>query len=198
MVEVQHHPYTCERDTVQVASHRLSVVILASVWSKLSVYLRFMMLLSVGNLVLVMLCLTLTRSLPPPAVPFSINPALAPGRLAPDLGAAGYRCDSPTNNFYVEVCVVEPTTGSFSQISVVVQQRRITTVKFTVREPTLSLGDLVVLWGHPNQSSPPADPALSTLTWRHGNDIWHMRDDAAQINYRQPIQSISLSAVGSQ
>jgi len=89
-----------------------------------------------------------------PLNPFSIFADVFPGQPRSAVAARGFSC--PASFFFItepgltdETCFLNPTAGPFFQVSVITSQDLIRHITFTLRENTLTLGDLAALWGMP-------------------------------------------------
>jgi len=122
----------------------------------LPLYLRFMLGLSLGVLVVVSGVTTLTRFAQPPSNPFSAYADLLPGQPRSALVLRRFSCSyeretniesfqSPISQY----CVLLPETGAFDHIGVMLSDNVIKRVAFSLGDNSLTVGDLAVWWGRP-------------------------------------------------
>jgi hypothetical protein len=119
---------------------------------KLPPYLRLIFLVLSANFVLVITWLALARSAPLPQNPFAAYEPLSPGQPWISVQAHEFSCYPIPSLFPNEVsaeCLLRPQTGPFSYVNISIEDGVITGIVFTVRENTVRLGDLSVLWGRP-------------------------------------------------
>ncbi len=118
---------------------------------QLPLYLRLMFSLVVSMMVIVAGVMTFTRLMQPPANPFAPYADILPGHPKEVALERGFTCF--TNVFDDgESCSRrdEPASPLFSAVHLSTLGDRIHTLGFTTSVNTLTLGDLVLLWGRPD------------------------------------------------
>ena len=121
-----------------------------SLW--LPPYLLVVLVL-VGGFSVVILSIRLLPQTAAPPDPFVSFADMFSGQSKNDLEAQGFLCSSADHNYVdspEEVCVFDPPTGIFSTVAVSFVDGVSYGGFLFVREGTLSIGDLVRLWGRPH------------------------------------------------
>ena len=118
------------------------------------------------------------------------------GQSESDLQAHGFLCSSTNLNNVdstKEWCVTNPPTGMFSTVAALFKNGVRSNVILTLREDTLSVGDLVRLWGKPQ--------IYQHDSW--GQIEWHSNDDMdlaasykGEYSLFRPVGSIVFTAAG--
>jgi hypothetical protein len=92
----------------------------------------------------------LGRSVAPSPNPFAAYADIFPGQPASAVEARKFLCSSGLYNYLQnEHCTINPTTGAFSQVGVVLSDEIIIEISFRLRGDTFRVGDLMLLWGAP-------------------------------------------------
>jgi hypothetical protein len=102
-----------------------------------------------GLSVAVACAVALTRGAVTSPGPFSTFADVFPGRPASAVGGYGFACLVGGYSPAIESCFLNLDTGVFPRIEVVVNQNVVTELEFTLSPNALRLGDLIVLWGQP-------------------------------------------------
>jgi hypothetical protein len=87
----------------------------------------------------------------PPFDPFAPYADILPGQSREGVSARGFNCQFVTGPHFEEICTLTPEASVFATIqpTIAVNTGRISRVVFWLREKTLTVGDLVILWGEP-------------------------------------------------
>ncbi len=120
---------------------------------KLPVYLRIAFVLLIGLGASTCGVVVLVHSIIQPTSPFASLTDVFPRKPRSAIEAQGFTCP-PTDEDASEydtgsTCVLWPKAGPFAQVGVVVAEGVTRQTIFTMRENTLRVGDLMVLWGKP-------------------------------------------------
>ncbi len=131
-------------------SHKRLEVPTVAIYRSLSVYVRYMLSVCLGMLIMVANVTALTRYMPASSNFFSAYTQVFPGQARSAVLAHGFSCAIGTYPVLPdESCTLNPAGGIFLQIQAVVSHGKIRQITFIPRKDMLRLGDLVALWGRP-------------------------------------------------
>jgi hypothetical protein len=118
--------------------------------------------------------------------PFSSYVDIFPGQPSSALQARGFSCSMEFNRYTSnEYCFSYPAAGVFSKVGVVVSKGVISIISFTMRENTLRLGDLMMLWGKPDFT----ENDRSTYYFWRGSGVTAIADnDTGRFTHYFPVR----------
>jgi hypothetical protein len=128
---------------------------------------------------------TIPRS-QPPFDPFAPYADILPGQSQDAVVQRGFDCQfniAPVSN---ESCTLTLETGIFSEIQVMIalDTGQVSRVVFKPRETTLTLGDLVLLWGRPEIA---IYNQITNLRWRKVGIVAIPQSHHGEFSYWLPI-----------
>jgi len=131
-----------------------------------------------------------------------VNPFLAYASLFPDQPwtsalAREFLCYDtvmPSPADVTEECVFRPQTGSLSQVNITVWDGIIIRLRFAVRENSLRVGDLAMLWGTPDLQS--YAQGASLYQWHDHSMVALTSSNGGRFTYFLPVSYIHFDAVG--
>jgi hypothetical protein len=114
-------------------------------------YLLAMLLLLLGCAGVTLSVRALGQNAQPPLDPFASFDDVFPGQPRSAIVARRFSCLTNAYENYSEapneLCLLRPKDGLFSQVSVGVKGDIIRNILFILRDNTLTIGDLMMLWG---------------------------------------------------
>jgi hypothetical protein len=116
----------------------------------LPIYVRVMLLLTAVIAVLVVGWTIPLSQGTQPSNPFSDYIAILPGQTWNSVVAQPFSCYADNSVDNTAYCTRSPASGPFSLIAVIVSDGVVSRIDLAVREGTLTVGDLALLWGRPN------------------------------------------------
>ncbi|HLU10635.1 MAG TPA: hypothetical protein VK003_13280 [Oceanobacillus sp.] len=144
-------------------------------------------LMSFGLFVAALALVFVSRSVDTPVNPFAVYADILPGQLWSNMEAHGFECDSyNAGNTYIETCSLRPTSGIFSRVSVEPDGDTIGALMFSIRQNTLTLGDVALAFGIRLVGQP------SRNSWMGGDYSASVWMDMGQFSYFQPVHHLYL------
>ena len=116
---------------------------------RLPLYLRLILIVLSANLILVIVWLALVSIPAPPQNPFLSYQHVFPGHPWNNALTKQFSCLQvalPSPDGLYDECIYRQQTGPFSQVSVIVWNRTIIFLNFSVRKNSLVSGDLLLWW----------------------------------------------------
>ena len=127
----------------------------------------------------------------PPFDPFAPYADILPGQSRDGVAQRGLNCQFDLVPLFEEICTLTPETGGFSEILVKIAPHtgRISRVVFKPREGTLTVGDLVLLWGDPEITF---HSQTANLRWPNVHVVAIPETYDGDFSYWLPIAHIAL------
>lgn len=163
-------------------------------------YISLMLCLLLGIMVIVVGTTVLTGLMQPPLNPFTAyddliaadthDPAFGSNSTTLFNAALDLAC---TTTFTARRCLYKPDSRPFSEIRLMdVDDRGKIAIYFAVRDHTLTVGDVALLWGRPTVVR--RDNSL-VLHWPEQRVSTVVRSDNRQFNYRLPVPYLLIGEV---
>lgn len=104
-----------------------------------------------GFTVIIMSVRTLALTVGEPSNPFSAYANLFPGQSTSNVEMSKFTCALPDadDRLIEEHCALKLLTGTFSEVGIITFGGIVRQISFIMREETLRVGDLMLLWGTP-------------------------------------------------
>ncbi len=152
-----------------------------------SLYIRLAFYITVGAAILTLAVIVLARH-EALANPFSLYLDMLPGR-SPS-AVVERECGSARQNLPGATCTISPTSGAFSRI-VVTANGSIVSTTFNVRQQSVRVGELMVLWGKPTIQ---IRGGSATLSWSRPGAVASVTlPQNHRFNYFLPVGSVLFS-----
>ena len=163
----------------------------------LPLYLRFMLGVSIGVAILVLAMTALTRFAQSPSNPFSAYTDILPGQPRSALVMRGFSCSyeheitiEPFQSPISQFCRLRPETGVFDLIGVILDDNVIKQVTFSLRDHSLTVGDLAQWWGKPELFSPRA--AWIGFSWPDMSVTAYTQSVNRKFSYFSPLTHVFI------
>ncbi len=174
-------------------NHRRFQPLHLSLRLQLPLYLWFMLGVFLGILFMVAAVTALTRYMQPPPNPFSSYVDVLPGHPKQAAIERGFTCFA---NMYDdgESCTRrdEPASPLFSRVHLSTLGDHIHTLSFNVYADTLTIGDLMLLWGRPDIQR---SGRVAQVHWPSPSvTALAVGQSARPLNYFTPVVHISFAA----
>ena len=160
---------------------------------KLLLYLLVIFLTWLGFAAASMSAMALAQYTPAPPNPFASFADVFPGQPRSSLIARRFSCLTGSYNFTEgapnEYCTLNPASGIFSHVMVGINQDTIQNILFMVRDDTLRVGNLMLLWGKPEVH----EYSRSVyLYWRSRGVFAIASHDTARFSLFLPVRRVSI------
>ncbi len=179
-------------------SHRRLQKPSISINFQLPLYLRSILGLSLGVLVVVSGVMALTRLVQSPTNPFSAFSDLFGSAAGPAALARGFTCRDTGGRSHPQnlsgYCAQRDTDKMFSGIYLWMAGDNANEISFSLRENTLTLGDLMLLWGQP-EIRLYCEVLVAAWPARHITSLL-AAPRTRQITYFSPVLSVSFTRSG--
>lgn len=129
----------------------------------------------------------------PPSNPFALFADIFPGQPQIAVETRRFQCTNGLYSYLTNTyCNLALPTGFFSQVSVVIGDGLINEISFRLREETLRVGDLMVLWGIPTVRE---YPHSVYFYWTDLNIFALVVDYTGQFSLYLPVQQVSIGSI---
>ncbi len=170
-------------------THR--AIVSAAVVQTKAIPRRFILLVSVGLAIAGLLALefgVMAGYAQPASSPFSPYADVMPGQPLTAAQGAGFVCESIP--YHID-CSQRPTSGPFARISAIITHNDIENVHFTVRANTLTVGDLILLWGRPEYVRFASNPLILYWEQMSASALIFVQDDHP-LTYFQALDLVTF------
>jgi hypothetical protein len=170
-----------------VSSRKLPSIVLVVLCAWLGIVIVSMTVVAIG------------RSAPIPPNPFASFADVFPGQPRSAITAWDFSC---VINSYAafdgvpnEYCTFNPATGTFSQVRIAIYKNVIQSIVFVLRENTLTVGDLMLLWGRVTVRG---INRAAYFYWHRSGIAATAVNHSGQFSLLLPVRSVTIAYSGGQ